>query len=101
MNYNNVGPGGATAGVGTVNMNMAIGANAIGQSGKVLVSSGYNTTWQIPSPFDKRLDQIEARLLILNVDEELQNRFPALKEAYDHYKLVEKIVNDKQPKANK
>jgi len=40
-----------------------------------------------------RLAEIEKRLLILNPTD-LQARFPALQEAYDHYKLIEKLVND-------
>lgn len=41
-----------------------------------------------------RLAKIEERLAILHPNEELQKRFPALQEAYEHYKLIEKLVND-------
>lgn len=41
-----------------------------------------------------RVEAIENRLAILGPNEELQARFPALQEAYDHYKLIEKLVND-------
>ena len=41
-----------------------------------------------------RLTEIEKRLAILRPNEELQARFPALQEAYDNYKLIEKLVND-------
>lgn len=42
----------------------------------------------------QRVADIEKRLAILVPNEELQRRFPALQEAYDHYKLIEKLVND-------
>lgn len=42
----------------------------------------------------KRIEKIEERLAILKPNEDLQSRFPALQEAYDHYKLIEKLVND-------
>lgn len=41
-----------------------------------------------------RVEDIEKRLAILRPNEDLQKRFPALQEAYDHYKLIEKLVND-------
>ena len=42
----------------------------------------------------KRLDAVEKRLAILLPDEELQNKYPALQLAYDHYKLIEAMVNN-------
>lgn len=42
-----------------------------------------------------RMADIERRLAIIVPNEDLQARFPALQEAYDHYKLIEKLVNDK------
>ncbi len=47
-----------------------------------------------------RIEGIEKRLAILIPNTELQARFPALQEAYDHYKLIEKLVND-QPTIQK
>ncbi len=44
---------------------------------------------------EERVSAIERRLAILDADEELQARFPALQEAYDNYKLIEKLVNDR------
>jgi len=41
-----------------------------------------------------RLGQVENRLAIINVDFELMEKYPALKEAYDHYMIVEKLVKD-------
>lgn len=42
----------------------------------------------------ERMADIEKRLAIVIPNTELQARFPALQEAYDHYKLIEKLVND-------
>lgn len=42
----------------------------------------------------ERLAGIEERLAILRPNWELQARFPALQDAYDHYRLIEKLVND-------
>lgn len=41
-----------------------------------------------------RITKIEARLAILHPNHLLQDRFPALQEAYDTYKMVEKLVQD-------
>ncbi len=41
-----------------------------------------------------KIEGIEQRLAILIPNTDLQARFPALQEAYDHYKLIEKLVND-------
>lgn len=50
------------------------------------------------SDLKERLECIEKRLAILIPNEGLQARFPALQEAYNHYKLVEKLVNDEVKK---
>lgn len=42
-----------------------------------------------------RISQIEERLAILIPNIELQEKFSALQEAYDHYKVLEKLLNDK------
>ncbi len=42
----------------------------------------------------KQIASIEERLSILVPNEALQARFPALQEAYNNYKLIEKLVND-------
>jgi len=41
-----------------------------------------------------RLEEIEKRLAILKPNETLQEKFPALQEAYESYKIIEKLVND-------
>lgn len=45
-----------------------------------------------------RISRIEQRLLILEPNTELQEKFPALQEAYDHYKVIEKLVNQNKQK---
>lgn len=64
-------------------------------------SSAIYTTDSSSEKFDalsKRLTTIEERLAIVIPDEDLMSRFPSLKEAYDHYKLIEKLVNDGKTK---
>ena len=68
----------------------------------ITISSG--PTWQTldlnlehNKEFREIKDQIaaiEQRLAILVPNTALQARFPALQEAYDNYKLIEKLVND-------
>lgn len=63
-----------------------------------------NSGWQsveITTPYKKDIDDIairisaiEKRLAILRPNWELQARFPALLEAYEHYQTIEKLVND-------
>lgn len=68
--------------------------------GAVLTSTGTGTspTWVIPTDeaniakINKRLDAIEERLLIINPNESMHEKYPALKEAYEAYKIVEKLV---------
>jgi hypothetical protein len=43
---------------------------------------------------EARLSKIERRLLILHPNEELHVQYPALKEAYDHYLLMEKLIDE-------
>lgn len=43
---------------------------------------------------DNRLKNIEARLVILIPDPQLLEKHKALKEAYDHYKLMEKLLTE-------
>lgn len=72
---------------------------------------GSSTWWSATKPeyiTDKnlneivaRIEEIEKRLLILLPDNELCQKFPALKEAYDHYKLIEKLVSEGKNETNK
>jgi D-mannonate dehydratase len=45
-----------------------------------------------------RIKDIEQRLAIVVPGEELHNKYPALKEAYDHYKLIEALVYNENGK---
>lgn len=38
------------------------------------------------------IDQIMDRLAIITADEEKMKKYPALREAYDHYKLIEAMI---------
>lgn len=82
--------------------------SVFGQPGQYLVAGNgitisSNPTWgsldlNLPDNKDfnelkERIECIEKRLAIVIPNTELQARFPALQEAYDHYKLIEKLVN--------
>ena len=41
-----------------------------------------------------RMAKIEERLAILEPNQELQDKYPALQEAYEAYKIIEKLVHD-------
>lgn len=51
------------------------------------------TTEQMGAIAD-RLDAIEKRLLILQPNLELQDKYVSLKEAYDNYKLIERLLTE-------
>lgn len=70
-------------------------------AGMLVTNSNWGTTLDLDLSNNKdfkevsdRLAEIEKRLAILRPNKELQSRFPALQEAYDNYKLIEKLVND-------
>lgn len=44
----------------------------------------------------KRISTIEERLLILIPNEELQTKFPALKDAYEAYKVIEALIKGRK-----
>lgn len=43
---------------------------------------------------EKLLESIEDRLLILRPDPKKLEKYAALKKAYDHYKLLERLINE-------
>ena len=54
-------------------------------------------------PFEKpvydlhcRVREIEKRLLILEPNFELHDKYPSLKEAYEQYKLIERLITNEQ-----
>lgn len=67
-----------------------------------ITSANTNTGWLTPKlnlPTDEdfqklqaRISIIEERLAILEPNQPLQDKFPALQEAYDAYKIIERLV---------
>ncbi len=45
-----------------------------------------------------RIDSIEKRLAILQPNETVQEKYPALQEAYDAYKIIEQLVTSGEKK---
>ena len=43
-----------------------------------------------------RITKIEKRLLILEPNFELHDKYPSLKEAYEQYKIIERLITDEQ-----
>jgi hypothetical protein len=65
-------------------------------AGTIVVSADY-TTWESPYPNEtkelkERLEVIEKRLMIIHPDKELHEKYPALKEAYEAYRIVERLI---------
>ena len=56
-------------------------------------SATINMSHQL-STIESRLKEIESRLVILIPDPVLLEKHQALKEAYDHYKLMEKLLTE-------
>jgi len=65
-------------------------------------AEGDSITWAHPDTFVRaeeyekllgRVQEIEKRLAILQPNETLQEKYPVLQEAYDAYKIIEKLVN--------
>jgi len=77
--------------------------NIIAGPGMVIASNGSGSSWvnlDLPSnsafkELESRVAVIEKRLAILQPNETLQAKYPSLQEAYDHYKLIEKLVEGK------
>ena len=84
--------------------NLSCGDPGVFVAGSGLVMSS-NASWaklelDLPNNSDfkkiqERMSAIEKRLAILEPNENLQAKYPALQEAYDHYKLIEKLVEGK------
>lgn len=73
----------------------------IGGPGVTISSAGHWSSLELDLSNNKefqelkqKIEGIEERLAILVPNTELQERFPALQEAYNHYKVIEKLVND-------
>jgi hypothetical protein len=65
-----------------------------GKSKTSLVVDG-DITWKGRS-LDNFLESIESRLAILQPNPEKLEKFEALKKAYEHYKLLETLINDEE-----
>jgi hypothetical protein len=73
---------------------------------QVFTSNGTTSAWvsasniypnnDIMHGLEERIEAIEARLLILLPDHELHEKYPALKEAYDSYKVIARMVGSKK-----
>lgn len=68
------------------------------------ITNGINgATWTshlTNAEYDKltaRVVALEKRLAILQPNETMQEKYPALQEAYDAYKIIEKLVSTKGP----
>lgn len=77
------------------------GVNGISVTSSVSGSTWISTTSTLVTEGElnkviERIEAIEKRLLLIEPNEELHQKYPALKEAYDSYKLIEKIVNDQK-----
>ena len=44
----------------------------------------------------ERITKIEKRLLILDPNFELHDKYPSLKEAYEQYKIIERLITNEQ-----
>lgn len=62
-----------------------------------ITASSYEPTYTHVREFNDikdRLSLIEDRLAIIRPNNALQEKYPALKEAYEHYLLIEKLVKE-------
>jgi hypothetical protein len=53
-----------------------------------------STTENSIKEMSSRIDELEKKLSILVENREAQEKFPALKEAYEAYKIIERLVYD-------
>lgn len=105
------GHGGAVGGSGTFTTNSTANNysyGTIGSVGSINFSNNFNPGLSVQGDADfegdikwkgrslgKLLEKIEDRLAILSEpDPEKLKKFAALKKAYDHYKLMEKLIGD-------
>lgn len=100
----------STANIGAISGSMTAGdpsyygSGIIGGNGITVTSGGgWGTTIAVDlknnpdfNDLKLRLTAIEEQLCILKPNEVMQEKYPALQEAYDAYQLILKIVNDQQ-----
>ncbi len=76
--------------VGTVLPGVVLTAGSTGATwGPIFAESDYKILL-------KRIEAIEARLAIIEPNQIMQDKYPALQEAYEAYKIIERLVNDKK-----
>lgn len=64
-------------------------------TGNMGIGTGYYSDSPTKSDHEmllKRIEEIEKRLFILQPNQELQDKYPGLKEAYEAYRIIEKMV---------
>jgi len=54
------------------------------------------STWASIYPESDNQIILKARLAIIEPNQVLQDKYPALQEAYEAYKIIERLVNDKK-----
>jgi hypothetical protein len=92
---------------GTISVGSGAGGFFSGTVPTAAINSVYtgatlNTGWitsdaEAISKLDNRISAIEDQLMILRPDKLLEEKYPALKEAYDAYQIILKMVkNDKK-----
>ncbi len=64
------------------------------------ISSGTSFSYNIPEleEVNRKIDDINQRLAILEPNFEKHEKFAALKKAYEHYKMIEKMCYEKDDK---
>lgn len=85
----------------TVYPTTSITGHTIGASTITSTSSGWadmvdaNVLSEIKADaLSERLEEIEKQLAIIRPDKVLQEKYPALQEAYDHYMTIKALVDD-------
>jgi hypothetical protein len=74
--------------------NSALSGSTITGIANTTSGSVSNGTMQRTDPINQRLNLIEERLAILTPDLVKLEKFAALKQAYDNYKLIETLCKD-------
>jgi hypothetical protein len=78
---------------GVVGQVLTVGASGIPQWNSSYTFPGIPSEEEFNKLMD-RMTKMEERLAILEPNQELQDKYPALQEAYEAYKIIEKLVHD-------
>jgi len=93
------GIGGAYSGIAGGPVTMSGGGGAGSGSGYATGIGGtyiYNLTYREYLELSQRLSKIEEQLAILTPLLESHEKFESLKNAYEHYKLMEKLIGENE-----